>query len=501
MSLSSSVFAQLADRIATSWRPNCEAFARDLWNFIPDSPWQRKVLRTISGTKPQEQKIAMQSCAGPGKTALEAIAGWYFLLCQGDKYYHPNGMVVSVSGANLKGNLWKELRLWYDRSPLLQQIFAMTTERIFARDHPGTWWLEARTWPKSADPTTQANALSGLHGEYILVLIDEAGDIAPAILRKATQALSTGPKWGKIIVGGNPTSLDGLLYEAVTKERAEWTVFRITADPESPDRTPRIPVAYARNEIKKHGRDNAWVKAFILGEFPPSSINALLGPDDVNAALERGLHEEDYIYQQKRLGIDVARFGDDRTVIFPRQGLRAFLPKVLRNARSHDIAAAIAHAKHRWGSEAEFIDDTGGWGAGAIDACLLGGIALIPVNVSSKRTQNMRYFNVRSEINFMAAEWIKRGGALPQALTEIVREATAVKYWFEDGKFRVTEKDQIKIDLEGTSPDLWDALCLTFAMAEMPAQMTDILDRPLAEMYQGRGLLSDYDPLDERRWS
>src|SRR5688500_7205606 len=167
MSLSSSIFAELADRIANVWRPDAVKFARDLWNFVPDR-WQYHALKAVSGTKPIEDKIAQTSCAGPGKTVILALAGWYFLLCQGDKHHHPNGYVLSVNGDNLRDNIWKELGIWYDRSPLLQQLFEMTTEKIFARDHPKSWWLKARTWPKSADPNTQANALSGLHGKYIL---------------------------------------------------------------------------------------------------------------------------------------------------------------------------------------------------------------------------------------------------------------------------------------------------------------------------------------------
>jgi hypothetical protein len=496
------LFAQLADRIRTSWRANTVAFARDLWNFIPDR-WQHRALKAVSGTAAKEQKIAMQGAASPGKTAVEAIAGWHFLLCQGDgDLEHPQGVALSVSGANLKANLWKELAVWYGRSPLLQQLFEMTSERIFARDHPRTWWIEARSYPKSADPNTAANVLSGLHSPYVLYLIDEAGDIPPSVLRKAKQGLADRPKWGKVIIGGNPTSLEGMLYEAVVREAGEWTVFRISGDPDDPDSSERIDQEWARKEIARYGRDDAWVKAFILGQFPPSSMNALLGPDDVYAAINRGLKEDDYIHSQKRLGIDVARFGDDRTVIFPRQGLRAFLPKVLRHNRSHEIAAAVAHGKYKWGSEAEFIDDAGGWGAGTIDACLLGGIALIPINTGSTKTLNPRYFNMRAELNFAAAAWIKRGGSLPQGIDSgIVREATAPLYWFENGKFRIEEKEQIKVKLQGRSPDLWDALCLTFAMAEMPAQVEELLGgRSMQAAHASRQVLHEYDPFDPSRW-
>jgi hypothetical protein len=98
----------------------------------------------------------------------------------------------------------------------------------------------------------------------------------------------------------------------------------ITGDPDDPKRSPNISLDYARQQIASYGRENPWVMVNVLGQFPPSSINALLGVEDVEAAMKRHLLRHQYDWAQKRLGIDVARFGDDRTIIFPRQGLASF---------------------------------------------------------------------------------------------------------------------------------------------------------------------------------
>jgi hypothetical protein len=82
--------------------------------------------------------------------------------------------------------------------------------------------------------------------------------------------------------------------------------------------------------------------AYILGLFPTSAINTLLSPDEVESAMRRHLTEDQYNYAQKRLGVDVARFGDDSTVIFPRQGLAAFKPVEMRQANGPTVAARIA---------------------------------------------------------------------------------------------------------------------------------------------------------------
>lgn len=482
---------RIASRIA-EWRRDPVLFVRENFAVEPD-PWQVQALEAWASPDPKARRIALQACAGPGKSAVLAWCAWHFLMCQGRSGHHPAGYALSVTGDNLRDNLWKELAIWRGRSVFLQEFFEWTAECVFAKDHKATWWLRARTWSKTADPEAQGRTLSGLHSEYIAYFIDESGDIGPQVLRASEQGLGN-CTWGKIAIAGNPTSHEGILYDAVANQSHKWTVVRISGDPDDSDRSQRIDVEWAREQIQTYGRENPWVMAYVLGKFPPSSLNTLLGPDEIRASMARHVPEDQYAYAQKRLGVDVARFGDDQTVIFPRQGLMAFEPVPMRNARSHEIAARIAQAKATWGSEMEFIDDTGGWGAGVIDSCLLGGIGLVPVNFSTGAF-DPRYFNKRSEMHFAAAEWVKRGGALPDVPT-LVREGSAPTYWFENGKLRVEEKAQIKKRL-GSSPDYWDALLTTFAVAEMPANVGALTG---SGHHTGGKLLSDYDPFEEGRW-
>jgi len=121
-----------------------------------------------------------------------------------------------------------------------------------------------------------------------------------------------------MVLRRNPTSFDGVLYVASVTQSHLWDIIKITGDPDDPERSPRISIEWAREQIKEYGRDNPWVMATILGMFPPASINQLLGIEEVEAAMARGLRPDVYEWEKKRLGIDVARFGDDRTVLFPR---------------------------------------------------------------------------------------------------------------------------------------------------------------------------------------
>ena len=468
------------------WRKNPVLMVREIFDTEPDT-WQAKALMAFANQDEPRLRIALQACAGPGKSTVLAWIGWNFLLCYAEVGEHPKGAAISSSRDNLKDNLWSEFSKWQERAPLLMRAFTQTSERIFANDHPKTWFLSARSFSRTANADEQGRTLSGLHGKFVLALIDESGDIPVAVLKTAEQAL-TKCAFGRIIQSGNPTSHDGMLYAAATRLAHKWLLFSITGDPDDPERSPRIDKDWAQENIDEYGREDPWVMAYILGKFPPSSINTLLGPDEVREAMARSPQEDDYVYSQRRLGIDVARFGDDRNVIFPRQGLVAYKPIVIRQARSHEIAGRIARIKMDWKSEMETVDDTGGYGAGVIDALLQAGQSPIPVNFAGK-PNDPRYYNKRSEMWWEMAKWVKRGGALPDE-PDLARELTAPTYTMFKGKLRVEEKEKIKARLK-FSPDKGDALVLTFAQPDMPAEM----DGPVGDLRRRRKHIaeSEYD--------
>jgi hypothetical protein len=247
---------------------------------------------------------------------------------------------------------------------------------------------------------------------------------------------------------------------------------------------------WAREQIAIHGRDNAWVKAYILGEFPSGSINALLTVDEIEAAMDRELKKDEYSYSQKRLGIDVARFGDDRTVIFPRQGLAALNPVVMRHQDVFPIAARAKQAYDKWGAEHVFIDGTGGWGVGVSASMRDAGVPVIEVQFAGRPT-DPRYLNMRAQMWFRMAEWAKKGGSIPY-IPEMIKELTGATYSFSNGKFALEPKDLIKKRC-GVSPDLADALALTFAWDDSPSNKLGIIPGILSNAVN-----NDFDPYDDK---
>jgi hypothetical protein len=461
-----------------AWKADPPRFVRNVFGVRPD-PWQDEVLEAF----PHQPRLAMKACKGPGKTAVLAWLAWNFLLTRDD----PKIAATSVSGDTLADNLWAEMAKWQARSDLLTNRFEWTKTRIASRERPETWWMSARTWAKTADKARLGQTLAGLHSDYILFLLDESGGIPDAVMASAEAALSSCVE-GHIVQAGNPTHLEGPLWRACTGERRLWHVTEITADPDDPKRATRVRADWAREQIEKYGRDNPWVLVNVFGRFPPASLDTLIGPDECRAATTRAWRPEDIAGAARILGVDVARFGDDASVIFPRHGLVAFPPLRFRNIDGAQGAGAVARKWADWQADACFIDDTGGFGSSWIDnLCRLG---RAPIGIAfSGRASDPRYDNKRTEMYFEAIDWIRRGGQLPPgpASAELIAALSQTTYSFRGDRLLLEPKEQVKARL-GYSPDDADAFVLTFAQ---PVAAGSGLPRGWRA---GRALV-DYDPL------
>jgi hypothetical protein len=111
---------------------------------------------------------------------------------------------------------------------------------------------------------------------------------------------------------------------------------------------------------------------------------------------------------------------------------------------------------------------------------------IIPV-VFHDKAINPRYKNRRAEMWLEMAEWVKRGGRLPN-VPELIGELITPTYMFSNGQFQLEDKDQIKERI-GRSPDLADALALTFALPDMPGAT-----QGHRHLRRKPGAVTDFDP-------
>lgn len=463
-----------------AWRADPVRFVRDVFRVEPDA-WQADVLQAF----PHRQRIAMKACKGPGKSTVQAWLGWNFLLTRP----HPKVVCTSITADNLRDGLWTEYAKWQQRSPLLKEAFTWSAERITCNRHPETWWGSARTWAKTADAAQQADALAGLHADYMLFEIDEAGGVPDAVAATAEAALASGTET-RLSISGNPTELSGPLYRACTTERHLWFVIEISSDPDDPKRTPRVSAQWAREQIQKYGRDNPWVLVNVFGQFPPSQSNVLLGVEDVSKAANRTVGDGDYLDSPKIIGVDVARFGDDKSVIMCRQGLVAFRTREFRNLDGPQLAGHVAQVIHTWDPDAVFVDQTG-VGASCVDHLRVLGFQIIGVDNACKPTKPHPLFrNLRAQQWWDMAQWVKGGGCIPDD-QELRSELVAPTYWFDpSGRLVIESKDDMK-ERGIPSPNKADALGLTFVspVAKKPPKY------PGSGQHPGVTAAYEYDPV------
>lgn len=432
------------------WRFHPAQMVRQLFRVEPDA-WQEKVLEEF----PHNPLQAMIACKGPGKTTVLAWLCWNFLLTR----YMPNIGAVSITSKNLEDGLWKEMSKWHGVAPLLKSTFTITSERIFANDFPKTWFMSAKSYKQNANAEEQAGTLAGFHADFIMFVLDESGDMSDAVMVAAEAALSS-CKEGHIIQAGNPTKLSGPLYRAATRDRRRWSVTEITGDPDDPMRSPRVSVEWAKEQITTYGADNPWVLVNVFGRFPPSSLNVLIGVDEVLTAMKRRYTAYDIGPSPRIMGVDVARFGDDASVIARRHGIQMLPFKRQRNIDSLIGAGWVGRNEEDWSADAVFVDNTGGHGAGWVDQLRQLGRSPIGILFSSK-AHEPRYYNKRSEMYFDFVQWIKDGGALPES-PDLLAALTQTTYTFKLDKLLLEDKALVKAKL-GYSPDDADAAVLTFA--------------------------------------
>lgn len=464
------------------WAADPAAFCREVLQVDPDA-WQVTVCEAAA----TKSRVCLKASKGPGKSAVLAMLAWWYLVTRP----HPKVICTSITGDNLRDGLWAELAKWQQRSEFLKAAFTWSAERIVANDHPETWFASARKWSQAADSSQQANTLAGIHADHVLFVVDEAGGIPDAVVAAAEAGLANADesqgREAKLLLAGNPTHLEGPLYRACTRERHLWYVYEISGDPDDPNRAPRISVQWAREQIEKYGAENPWVLVNVFGRFPPSSQNALLGVDDVTAATRRVVVESQYRDSPKVLGVDVARFGDDRTVFVLRQGCAVFRPKVFRNLTTMEVASQLAFFCERHQPAAVFVDN-GSFGAGVVDRARELGLNVIGVDFGGKALGG-KYANRRAEMWAGLAEWVATG-ALPRD-EELIGELVAPTYSFDKhGKLLLEPKEFIKKRL-GKSPDLGDALALTFAA---PVARPDVGPGPGARQTKA---VTEYDPFKE----
>lgn len=463
----------------------------ELSDFEGPDTWQREELSDIGaklkaggefGAVVQE---AIASGHGIGKSALVSwIIEWAITTHEDTR-----GVVTANTDNQLRTKTWAELAKWH-RLSIFGHWFELTATALYSRDpkHEKTWRIDMTPWSER-----NTEAFAGLHnkGKRVLIIFDEASAIADIIWEVSEGALTDSNTEIVWCVFGNPTRNTGRFRECFGRFKHRWTHKQI--DSRTCRMTNKEQIA---QWVADYGEDSDFVRVRVRGVFPRAGSTQFIGSDIVEAAASREAHAG--TYDALVIGVDPARFGDDESVIYIRKGRdgRTHAPLKFRGLDNMQLAARVAEQYEFYRADAVFVDG-GGTGSGVVDRLRQLRIPVIEVQfgASPDRSQPgqeaVAYSNKAAEMWGVMRDWLKTGGAIPDDNDlKSQLESREYGYVLKDGRDAIQLEKKADMKKRGlSSPDIADALALTFAYPVQPNQQAGraaAFNRPLIE--------HEYDP-------
>lgn len=456
-------------------------------------PWivQRAILLAIT----EDDRVAVRACRGVGKTFIAAVIVLWFLYCHG-----PNTIVVTTAPTQrqVRELLWAEIRALHKRAE--DRGYPLGGDPSTVRLDLGPDWYAIGI--SSDDP----DKYLGFHAHNILFVVDEASGVDQAKL-DAAEGYAT--SWNsKTLFIGNGTQTSGGLYNAFTVERTLWSCIDVSMF-QSPNFTrenvaqyPRVReymerkgLPYSTEQVPedvrralpwpktvdtllvKWGEDHPLFAVFVLGEFPPEGTNTVIGIQAVKAAMDR------YDEWEPTEGVDtcdvvcdVARFGDDETVIVVREhgdiDRLTIVETFVGQATDHTAAAMLRHAavlEESGLTVDRFVVDDAGVGGGVTDQLRKAkregktAASVVGFNGGAKAKDRSKtgFKKARSEAWFHFAERMATVALEPDA--QLFADLVAPTYELDADGQRVVEQKKVTKKRLKRSPDRADAVLMAFA--------------------------------------
>jgi len=426
-------------------------------------PWQREILEWVRDGLIDVNRaiqIAVASGHGVGKSALVSwLILWAISTCTDTR-----GVVTANTETQLRTKTWAELGKWYHRF-IAKDHFQLTATAIFSKDsaHERTWRIDMVPWSER-----NTEAFAGLHnkGRRILVVFDE-GSAIPDVIYEVTEGALTDSETEIIwCVFGNPTRNTGRFRECFPGQRFSrvWKTKQVDSREVSLTNKDQI-----NSWVSAYGEDSDFVRIRVRGTFPRTGEQEFISHEDVETAA----NAEALAFPNDPLviGVDVARYGTNESVIWFRKGrdARTIEPIRLRGVSTVELAGKVAEVYHRYRIDAIFVDG-GGVGGGVIDNLRALHLHCFDINFGSKAegtgfnvgAEGERYANKRAEMWGSMRAWLKTG-AIPN-LADLKAQLVGPLYTYNLRNEILLEKKEEMTRRGLDSPDLADALALTFAL-------------------------------------
>lgn len=455
-------------------------------DYGPDA-WACELLESIGAdvkargfdgvTAVEPIQYAVSSGHGIGKSAM---AAWLTLWIMSTRP-HSKGVVTANTGEQLSSKTWAGVSTWLGKS-VMKHWFTITTGkgamRLMHKDYPDSWRVDAQTSREE-----NSESFAGLHAASSTpwYLFDEASAIPAKIWEVAEGGKTDGEPMHFCF--GNPTRNTGAFAECFGKSRHRWNTRLIDS------REVAITNKTLLNQwVTDYGEDSDFVKVRVRGVFPNASSLQFIPRELVDQAMGRQPIAERFIGRTAAVGVDVARFGDDQSVIFTRVGRDGVGIPIKRYRELNTMQMASKVAEHidyikSMGMTPVVFVDGGGVGGGVVDRLRQLNHDVVEVQFGGKADDSRKYLNKRAEMWGRAKEWLALG-CLPKD-EAMVTDLTSVEYQY-------TAADQIQLESKEhmkqrglASPDAGDALALSLAYPvpeyQTPKEETSARNNPRRE--------------------
>ena len=433
--------ASTFDDFITLYRSNPVGFVRDVLGQSPTA-WQEDALRKVAAGR---RRISIRAGHGVGKSTVCAWAVVWFMCTR----FPQKTVMTAPTAGQLFDALFSELKAQVNRlPPVLRDSFDVFSDRIALKGAPESSFASART--SSSD---RPEALAGIHSEHVLLIIDEASAVPEAVYEAAAGSMS-GHSACTILIG-NPTRNSGMFYKTHHELASDWDTMHVSCVDNA------LVAADFVDQIRAtYGEESNAYRIRVLGEFAVADDDTLIAAEIVDSAMTRdvsGTEHDVMVY-----GVDVARFGSDRSALCKRRGNVVIEVKSWGGLDLMQLVGAIVNEANIDRPD-EICVDTIGLGSGVADRLREMGYNVRDVNVAETSAMNPNANRLRDELWLSVRDWLSTRGVKIPNDASLRHELVAPRYTFTStGKIVVESKDLMR-KRGMRSPDLADALCLTFA--------------------------------------
>lgn len=442
------------------WKDSPLRFVVEALKVTP-SKQQAEALRVL----PKVKRLSIHSGHGCGKDAFCAWAALWFLSTR----TYPKVPATAPTARQLSDILWSEMSKWL-RQSILADEFVIQKDKIFHKQAPKEWWMRAISPSVKASKEEQAETLAGLHADHMLIIVDEASGVPDPMFIPLEGAMTQ--EDNKVILIGNPTKNTGYFHKTRFDPTfsSKWTTLHW--DSRKSELVTQDMVNYF---IDNYGEDSNIFRIRVAGE-PPLDDETTFIPLSWAMQCVGNTIEVDPEWPLY-LSVDVARYGEDDSVILPRRGMKVSRWNRFHGNHTMDLAHHIVRDFTEMEARGVAIDEIG-VGGGVVDWLQndprgLGYEKAIGVNVTEASSDKNKWHRLRDELwDRVRTHLMHKKLDLPDETVRmfgkdwnighlLADELASIKYKLDNNGAIQLES---KLDMKARgikSPNIADALCMS----------------------------------------